>query len=515
MVTKYKERIEVEKEVLNALPRNNPKNISTYKEKVKELLEQSIVDKSLLENEISKRYKAYIVENDTNINDIDNEINSLYKKLPLCNKYSSSYEKSNLNKLLYKLGHFYTENLEEINKTILEIINIFKEVNIILTEKDFNYSYYSNLYMKEFLKNINDTKIDNSILTEHFKTIYWKCPDLITHITLNFKYLYYLNEKKFNTYYETVIIKLTEENIEEKYRKLTEEKENIIENSKYILLNKFLNKELDINNYTEDKIKNSYKAIFSNTTNENVVIELKKLSNILYEYQKYLDLNYIIEKIKKLWTERDKYKNIVVNKKKELLKVENELFSQNKKIYNSLNTKSKGILSLFKKKEENKTDYYNNLSNELIKKINVLYSELEENIFLEEISKLNENNNLYDILSLFASDYNYLVNTIKKEEKDLDEEINKLNQILYFPYINILNNILISEERDVVYMIIDRFNLFGFDISKEELEKESLDATINHVSVILNSILMNKLDITLTKIKFIENAKSILESVSN
>ena len=68
MVTKYKERIEVEKEVLNALPRNNPKNISTYKEKVKELLEQSIVDKSLLENEISKRYKAYIVENDTNIN---------------------------------------------------------------------------------------------------------------------------------------------------------------------------------------------------------------------------------------------------------------------------------------------------------------------------------------------------------------------------------------------------------------------------------------------------------------
>ena len=64
-------------------------------------------------------------------------------------------------------------------------------------------------------------------------------------------------------------------------------------------------------------------------------------------------------------------------------------------------------------------------------------------------------------------------------------------------------------------MIIDRFNLLGFDISKEELEKEALDATINHVNVILNSILMNKLDITITKIKFIENAKSILESVSN
>ena len=37
--------------------------------------------------------------------------------------------------------------------------------------------------------------IENGCITKNiFDSFYWKCPDIITHISLNFKYLYYLNE---------------------------------------------------------------------------------------------------------------------------------------------------------------------------------------------------------------------------------------------------------------------------------------------------------------------------------
>ena len=57
---------------------------------------------------------------------------------------------------------------------------------------------------------------------------------------------------------------------------------------------------------------------------------------------------------------------------------------------------------------------------------------------------------------------------------------------------------------------MDRYNLFGLDITKEELSEENLGALIDSVEIVLNSISMNKLAITDSKIKFIENASTIL-----
>ena len=61
MLNEYKEKIEVQKEVLKALPRNNGKNNKLYKQKVLELVDLYKKDSELLLEEIEKRNKRYII----------------------------------------------------------------------------------------------------------------------------------------------------------------------------------------------------------------------------------------------------------------------------------------------------------------------------------------------------------------------------------------------------------------------------------------------------------------------
>ena len=52
---------------------------------------------------------------------------------------------------------------------------------------------------------------------------------------------------------------------------------------------------------------------------------------------------------------------------------------------------------------------------------------------------------------------------------------------------------------------MDRYNLFGFDLTKEKLEKDNIDNLIKQLEVILNSIVMNKNNITESRIRFLKD----------
>ena len=74
---------------------------------------------------------------------------------------------------------------------------------------------------------------------------------------------------------------------------------------------------------------------------------------------------------------------------------------------------------------------------------------------------LEENTTLYDLFVLALSNYTYLV---KNEETN----VSKLNAFITNPRINILKNILINEEKNIGLLIMDRYNLFGFNLTKEQ-----------------------------------------------
>ena len=210
MLNEYKKKIELHKEVLSSLPRNNNKNNKLYLTKIEDLLNEYKNDKDEVMGEIVKRKNRYLsLEYDKNIDILTNNINTLFSQLPIINKYNSSYEKSNLDIILYELGHFYKTDIDKVNKDIKKALDVFSLVGINLLAEDFNYSYYSGNYMKKFLSE----EVNEELLKKEFEEIYWKCPDIITHITLNFKYLYYKNKKKFDLYYDNVVMDLLNKNI--------------------------------------------------------------------------------------------------------------------------------------------------------------------------------------------------------------------------------------------------------------------------------------------------------------
>lgn len=499
MLNEYKEKLEMQREVLKALPRNNGKNNKLYKEKILELIDLYKKDNSLLIEEIEKRNKRYKTLDDTSLyDDINKQISDVYVKLDSINKYSSSFEKSKLDKILFDLSNFSSGNLEEVNENILKAIDIFKVVGIRLSKDDFNYSYYADLYMDKFLDSLVNNSIDNEVLKMFFDDIYWKCPDIISHIMINFKYLYYVNKKMFDLYYDK--ISSSYENIYNEYALLYNKRIDYIKNSKGFFIGKFLNKELDINNYTSDKINKAYNAIIKEGFNEKVNDDVINLLHSLYEYKNYLNFKYIIDDIRTLHKEKDKYKNIFVNKKKEINKEEAKLFKDNKKLFKMV---SKGNMKKF--------NYYNKLINERISKIKVLYEELDKNYFLEKVSLLGSDSSLYDTLNLALSNFNYLNDIMKRNGKEVDLEIIYLKELVFYPYINIINNVLIEDEKDISLIIRDRYNLFGLDISEEEILIDNLDNTINEINTIIISSIMKRLGISENMIKFILNSENTLK----
>lgn len=489
MLNEYKNKIELQKEVLSSLPRNNNKNNKSYQAKIEELLGEYQIDKEVVEEEITKRKNRYLsLEDDKNIDNLTKKIDLLLPQLPILNKYNSSYEKSNLDIILYELGHFYKTDLDKVNKDINEALDIFKKVGVSLAVEDFSYSYHSSNYMKKYL-----SSEEKEELKKDFEDIYWKCPDIITHITLNFKYLYCKNKKKFDTYYDTLEEDLSNKKVLEEYKELYINRSTLIRNNAYLMQKNLLEGKLNISDYTLDKVNKAYSYLLEDHRTEKTNNDIEKLYYSIIEYKNYLEFDYIISDIKELYKDKDKYKNIYSSKKKEIDKIERIILKNNKK-----------ILKLVAKNKINKIDVLNSKVNIDINKLKILYEELERNYFLEKIATLEEDTTIYDILLLADSNYNYLIELLKNKEKDI-QEIEKLRLFVYNPYNYILNNILLSEEKDISILIMDRYNLFGFDLTKEKLEKDNIDNLIKQLEVILNSIVMNKNNITESRIRFLKD----------
>ena len=336
----YLNKLQAYKDMLASLPQNNIKNKKIYHENIKSIYDKEIIVLNDIHDEIKKRITSYLnVKENTEIPTLNKNINDIKQNLIITNNYASSYEKSGLDILLYNLTHYYKTDLSDIFETIEKVNDIFKSVNIILTAKDFNYSYYSNVFMNIYLNN-------KSSLEEKFDELYWKCPDIITHLALNYKYLYYQNIKIFEDHYNKINI----DNIISSYQNFISKKDELIIQDKYLLLNDLLNGNKNIKDY--EKVPSIINDLFTENLQENQYIDLY---NSLIEYKEYNECLPIIKDIKESKTNS---KNLSISIRKNIIKNEKKLFKENKKIIYSIN-----------KANSKKIQYYNNLINNNIKKI--------------------------------------------------------------------------------------------------------------------------------------------------
>ena len=344
------EKIKVEKEILEVLPKNNIRNIKKTYEKYEETYQEFLLKKDNILKEIEKRlYKEITVEKNKDIPILENKINKIEENLNIINDINTSFEKMGISENIHNLKYFYMKDLNLVNQNILECIEKFKKVGVILTEKDFIYNKYVYEYLKVFFNNIKD--LTSSNIKEVFERVYWKCPEIITYIELNIRYLFFKNEKKIDKFYEEQNLKKIKEknNILEEYLKLKNElKEKKILDKNYII-QVFFNGELNYKEYLKEKMLLDLSKVISkeildeldDLKLEDLILEMIKFGETLNEYKIYTKYKFIIDNVNEVYKKKEKNKKIYEKIKKEITKKENKVLKLNKK-------------SLFNKSEEKK-----------------------------------------------------------------------------------------------------------------------------------------------------------------
>lgn len=517
-IEEVNEKIDANKEILSTLPQNNKKNINIYLNKIEELKGEFTLYKEDIRKEMEKRVKkAESLKETKQKEDLRLELNSTEGVLYLLNYIETSYEKMDLDRAIQNLSYYYKKNLEIVNESILFSVKKFKEVGIEIKEEDFCFSNFVKEYINVLFYELKNGKenANSDRIKEKFEEIYWKCPDIITHIELNIRYIYLKNEKKINKYYKkqkkVLLKKFTSQEILDRYSELKKQINDSEKYNKEKIKEEFLNGKLNIKDFSETAIKNYYTEFIEKEQleemDENQLKELNnniiKLSNTIYEYKKYLKFQFIIEDIKKIYLEKEKYKNVYNETKKEIAKKEKKVI----KLNNRINGRG-----LFKKANDKLLPDQNNI----ILEIKEQYKELDQNkVYNKVLTELKETSTLSDVLMFASSFYKYLFSCIKNKyeeitEEEIDQIIVELREFVKWPYATIINNVGLLENKDILLIIIDRYKLLNINITKEKLEEENLDKLLEIIEKIEINIFIKENKINMQEIEDICELKKLL-----
>ena len=473
-------------ELLDSMPKNNAKNNKKYLAELEKAKLVFVRERDIIFTEIKSRYEKINnvktpIDTSTDTELIKKLEHNLYQITP----YNTFYDKMGLSKIIYDLKHFYKNNLVEINNDISLALDKFKEVGVVLTIKDFNYSFYVTNYMKGFFSSEGR---DNELLKNSFESIYWQCPNLIKHIELNFRVLF----RKYNSKFEKYIANQTntiikehngKETISTELKEAIERKYNTEANDRYLIINSFLSGDKKIDDYTEDKIKQLYSNFVLKEASS--IEEYISYNTVLYnvvqsllEYKKYLKYKYLIDNAKKIYNEKDTYKKITATSLKAIMKKEKAMMKTNKK-----------IMALLNKNKTDKLESLTVLLNNGIVELSKMYEELDVNSFCEELTqKVSSDYTIEDVLKFMYSHYDYIYKTLKDsvgEDGDANQELLDLKEFIYNPNNDVINNITFLDESNIATIISDHYKLLNVNVPVESFENGEVDSIVDNINQIL------------------------------
>ena len=526
---KINAQIDIDKEILSVLPKNNKKNLQAYKDKAAEIGNEYSNYLSEIISEMKRRVikiKSFVP--DPKIEKITQEIQEMENKIVILNPNTTSFEKMQLDETLYTLKRFYRNNLELINESIIRAIESFKTVGIHLSANDFNYSVFTKEYMQVLLETIKKGESNSTKVKDTFEQIYWKCSDIIIHIELNFRSIYLKYEKSIDKYFEEekkAIIKemgLKPDEIIEKYNNLYTQLIEAKNKDTALIVEKFLNNEIVPKDFEPTNIKKNYKRLLGKDLEEfdfdktqEINKNILRLQNSLYEFKNYIKFKYIYDEVLEIYKSKEKYKTICNQKLKQIKKLETKLFKTNKRLNRVEN--HKGILKKIFNKNNNRLEKININVNTQILELRQIYREYEDNKIKNIIvSSFNDSSTIYQVLLLICNFYSFLVNTIIKEFPDIKQEdifdtIEQFRRFIKYPKFTIINNVKISEDKDIVLMIKDKYYLCDINITKEDLNEDNIFNFITIVNNICQSNYIKNSKTTLEDIQFLLQVNKLLD----
>ena len=526
---KLNNQIEIDKEILSVLPKNNKKNLKIYQDKASEIknnYEEYLED---ILSEIKRRvFKITSIKPDPEIEKLTQEVKEK-SEITKFNKNVSSFEKMQLDEYLFVLKRFYKNNLELVNEAIVKCIEEFQFAGISISSEDFNYSVYAKEYMKIFLQEYKKGDVNSNKVKEAFEQIYWKCSDLIMHIEIGFRSLYLNNEKLIDKYFENKPqimadgIEVTEEEAVNSYKALQNRLINLQNTDTGTIIQKFLDGVENTKDYEDATIEKAYKKLIEedfnsldDTQKEEINKNIYRLYNSLKEYKSFLKFKFIFDEVLLIYKSTDKYKNLYNEKLKNIKTLEGKLLQANRKTERF--GRHRGLLFKIFNKSNKKLEKINLNINSKMNELKDLYRELEANKVKDIIStELNENSTIYDALVLIKPFYSFLVDVIIKKYEDIVQDsikdmINEFRQFIEDPNITIINNIEMLEDRDMALIVKDKYNLCNINLTKEDLDEENIDGLISTVERICCYNYLKNSRTNIEDIKFVLQANKILEA---
>ncbi len=429
----------------------------------------------------------------------------ILSQLESCIKFNSD-NLGNDNKLgfcnlISKLNDDVEISLGELNLILGEFIDKFLSMNINLTSTDFQYSMFTEKYMKSFLENRSSDNF-NSVMQKVFDSIYWECPSLIKHLKLNLWYLLEKYKKEIAVFTNKIAndylssFNLTKDMLLKSYKEKRENIDNNIGSDEFLNLNNFLEKKKNVLDYIESsptRSKNFNQFIlnneFANFTNEeqekyySVIFELSGTLDVLKNYYRY---EFIVKDLQEKYAKRVENKALYDNKLKEIKTEENKRI----KIYKSY-LKANGI-GFLAKVNNDKISSSKLQMNEQILKLYDLYKELHDLEIVYNLNNVRDVASLYDLLLVSYSSYYYMENKFKEHFSDNGEynfslELENYFKFIYNPFNTFMLKINAFNNYDITDVIADKFRLLNLNISKEQIDSDNIDLvidTINYIKLI-------------------------------
>lgn len=471
-------KIEQYKELLQVLPRTNVKNSREYRKKALVMKQEMQDKKEKVLKEIKKRYLGIVIDENHEIDTLNEYLKKSERNLLYLNPYNDSYEKTSLNEVLYDLRKFYQNDLLKVNNDIKLALDCFSSVAVNLTEKDFNYGNEVATYMKVFFQ-VEDKNSEK--LHEVFDKLYWKCPNLFEYINVCLRHLYTSHKKEFEKYCSNQVSGLDVNKEEEHYKNMYSDYLDQTSSDIKMLQDKFLEGKLDIKEYEDSKVQKLKASILlKEDENDDQIGNILKLSYSLYEFKNYLEFKEVIENVKKIYQDKAN-KSLTKSILKSIDKSEKKIKKANKKI--RFRTK------FFKEKA--KTEKYYNIINASLLELKELYKNYDEAKFKEVIAtKLNDKSSLLEALKVVSSysiDFGKLLKQENEEitNNEISDKLKKLKEFILYPNNNLVNNVTITDERDIITIVLDKYKLMNINLTAEQLEDNNIDSLISLVDKIL------------------------------
>ena len=505
MIDEIKKMVEDDNEVLNILPQNNVNNRKKYRAQLTSIKKKYLEKQSevfgyiITKNNLLKR--KYDIPN---ADSLKKQMCSFEEKTNYFNPYQDAYEILGLDKLFYKLHKYYDNDLSIYNSNINKILDIFDQVGINLTKSDFYFSESIEKYMDVLITERKKGNYNSPLIKQTFEDLFWQNHNMMRYILLNFKQLYYANEKKFSEYITKTKREILAEydnnfdNLLNKYQDLVVKSNNSYLSNRGVFYRKFIDKELSINDYDKEKIEKTIKDYLdgSNITNGKEVF-LKLYSSIFEE--KFIFRNkFVLDEVDKLFKEKDSYKNLVSGTKKEILSIE-------KSICKKINSHS-----IFKKKDIDSV-LTREIENSLLELDNK-YDELDENRYKEKIGMM-VNPKVKDYL-LLGKSYLFMEHISKEQKIDTDELVSDIDENIYCPYNVLIDNLTYSDVETLNLIVYDKYRLLGLNLTTDSFLEENLDGLSKVISNIIIYYTLQELDIKLDEINFIIESNEIIKKAS-